>query len=108
MSRPHETYRIVPMRVNDVMFYILEIDSWGRTGVSIYGSKEEALQQVTDTENFIHDKLTETHEWVTKSLVKLQSTMLRNSFKYHIAQRLDSDRDIYFNGWGDELRSIIA
>lgn len=107
MSRPNETYRIVPLKVNDVMFYILEIDSWGRTGVSIYGTKEEALEQVTRTENYIHDKLTETHEWVTKSLVKLMATMLKGSFKYHIAQRLD-DRNIYFNGWDDELRSIVA
>lgn len=107
MSRPHETYCIASMKVNGVRFYILEIDSWGRAGVSIYGTKEEALEQVTRTENFIHDKLTETHEWITQSLVKLMTTMLRNSFKYHIAQRLD-DRNIYFNGWSDELRSIVA
>lgn len=107
MSRPHETYRIAPMEVNDVMFYILEIHSWGRAGVSIYGSKEEALEQVTRTENFIHDKLVETHKWTTQSLVMLMATMLKDSFKYHIAQRLD-DRNIYFNGWSDELRSIVA
>lgn len=107
MSRPHETYCIAPMEVNDIMFYILEIDSWGRAGVNIYGTKEEALEQVTRTENFIHDKLTETHEWITISLVMLMATMLKDSFKYHIAQRLD-DRNIYFNGWSDELRSIVA
>lgn len=107
MSRPHETYCIAPMEVNDIMFYILEIDSWGRAGVSIYGTKEEALEQVTKTENFIHDKLVETHKWTTQSLVMLMATMLKDSFKYHIAQRLD-DRNIYFNGWSDGLRSIIA
>lgn len=107
MSRPHETYCMMPMKVNDVMFYILEIDSWGRASVNIYGNKEEALEQVTKTENFIHDKLTETHKWTTQSLVMLMATMLKDSFKYHIAQRLD-ERNIYFNGWSNELRSIVA
>ena len=37
-----ETYRLMPHTVNDVTFYVLEIDSWCDVGVLIMNSKEDA------------------------------------------------------------------
>lgn len=104
MKRPNETYRLIPHKVNSIIFYILEIDSWCHTGVEIVGSKEEAEKIIARDNKYTH--LTETHTWVNPKLVKLMVTMLDNSFEYHIASRRDGT--IFFNGWSDDLRRIIA
>ena len=89
-----ETYRLVPHTVNNVTFYVLEIDSWCHTGVLIMNSKEDAEKLIKRDEKYTH--LTEADDWHCTKLVELMVTSLDNPFKHHIASRL-RDRETFFN-----------
>lgn len=89
-----ETYRLVPHTVNNVTFYILEIDSWCHACVLIMNSKEDAEKLITRDEGYTH--LTETDDWVCSKLVEMMVSELDNPFKSHIASRIN-DRRIFFN-----------
>ena len=89
-----ETYRLVPHTVNDVTFYVLEIDSWCHAGVLIMNSKEDAEKLIKRDDKYTH--LTETDKWNCTKLVKLMMTTLDSPFKNHIASRIN-DREIFFN-----------
>ena len=89
-----ETYRLMPHTVNDVTFYVLEIDSWCDVGVLIMNSKEDAEQLIAKHNKYTH--LTEADDWVCTKLVKLIIETLDNPFKNHIASRIDNRR-IFFN-----------
>ena len=89
-----ETYRLVTHTVNDVTFYVLEIDSWCDVGVLIMNSKEDAEQLIARHNKYTH--LTEADDWVCTKLVKLIIETLDNPFKNHIASRIDNRR-IFFN-----------
>ena len=89
-----ETYRLVPHTVNNVTFYVLEIDSWCDVGVLIMNSKEDAEQLIAKHNKYTH--LTEADDWVCTKLVKLIIETLDNPFKNHIASRIDNRR-IFFN-----------
>lgn len=94
VKEPSETYRIMPHTVNNVTFYILEIDSWCDVGVLIMNSKEDAEQLITRDNKYTY--LTEADNWVCTKLVELMVTMLDNPFENHIASRI-SDRETFFN-----------
>ena len=89
-----ETYRLVPHTVNNVVFYVLEIDSWCDVGVLVMNSKEDTEQLIARDNKYTH--LTEANDWVCTKLVKLMMTSLDNSFKNHIASRINNRR-IFFN-----------
>ena len=89
-----ESYRLVTHTVNDVTFYILEIDSWCDVGVLVMNSKEDAEQLIARDNKYTH--LTETNDWVCPKLVKVIIDALDNPFKNHIASRIDC-REIIFN-----------
>ena len=89
-----EIYRLVPHTVNNVTFYILEIDSWCDVGVLIMNSKEDAEKLIARNNKYTH--LTEANDWVCPQLVKVIIKTLDNPFKNHIASRIDS-REIFFN-----------
>ena len=89
-----ETYRLVPHTVNNVTFYVLEIDSWCHAGVLIMNSKEDAEKLIKRDEGYTH--LTEADDWVCTKLVKLIIDTLDNPFENHIASRIN-DREIFFN-----------
>jgi hypothetical protein len=89
-----ETYRLVPHAVNNVTFYILEIDSWCHAGVLILNSKEDAEKLIKRDNKYTH--LTEANDWVRTRLVEMMMTSLDNPFKHHIASRL-CDRRTFFN-----------
>ena len=89
-----ETYKLVPHTVNNVTFYILEIDSWCDVGVLIMSSKEDAEKLIARDNEYTH--LTEADDWVCTRLVKLIIKTLNSPFKSHIASRL-CDRKIFFN-----------
>ena len=89
-----ETYRLVPHTVNNVTFYVLEIDSWCDVGVLIMNSKEDAEQLIARDNKYTH--LTVTNDWVCPKLVKVIIEALDNPFKNHIASRIDNRR-IFFN-----------
>ena len=89
-----ETYRLVSHTVNNVTFYVLEIDSWCHAGVLIMNSKEDAEKLIKRDDKYTH--LTETDKWNCTRLVELMMTSLDNPFKHHIASRL-CDRETFFN-----------
>lgn len=89
-----ETYRLVSHTVNDVAFYILEIDSWCDVGVLVMNSKEDAEKLIARNNKYTH--LTETNDWICPKLVKVIIDALNNPFKNHIASRIDC-REIFFN-----------
>ena len=89
-----ETYRLVPHTVNNVTFYVLEIDSWCDVGVLIMNSKEDAEQLIARHNKYTH--LTEADDWVWPQFVKVIIKTLDNPFKNHIASRIDNRR-IFFN-----------
>ena len=89
-----ETYRLVSHTVNDVTFYILEIDSWCDVGVLVMNSKEDAEKLIARNNKYTH--LTEANDWVCPKLVKVIIDALHNPFKNHIASRIDG-RGIFFN-----------
>ena len=89
-----ETYRLVPHIVNNVTFYVLEIDSWCDVGVLVMNSKEDAEKLIKRDEKYTH--LTEADDWVCTKLVELMVTTLNSPFKNHIASRIN-DREIIFN-----------
>ena len=89
-----ETYKLVSHTVNDVTFYILEIDSWCDVGVLVMNSKEDAEKLIKRDEKYTH--LTEADDWHCTKLVELMVTSLDNPFKHHIASRL-CDRRTFFN-----------
>ena len=88
------TYKLVPHTVNNVTFYILEIDSWYDVGVLIMNSKEDAKKLIARDNKYTH--LTETDDWVCTELIKLIIDTLDNPFENHIASRIN-DRRIFFN-----------
>ena len=94
VKEPLETYRLVPHTVNNVTFYILEIDSWRHGCVLIMNSKEDAEKLITRDNEYTH--LTEADDWVYTGLVEMMTTELGNPFKSHIASRI-SDRETFFN-----------
>ena len=85
-----ETYRLVPHTVNDVIFYVLEIDSWCDVGVLVMNSKKDAEKLIA------RNNLTEANNWVCPKFVKVIIDALNNPFKNHIASRIDNRR-IFFN-----------
>ena len=89
-----ETYRLVSHTVNNVTFYVLEIDSWCHAGVLIMNSKEDAEKLIARDNKYTH--LTEADDWVCTKLVKLIIETLDNPWENHIASRID-DREIFFN-----------
>ena len=89
-----ETYRLVPHTVNNVTFYVLEIDSWCDVGVLIMNSKEDAEKVIARNEEYTH--LTEANDWICPNFVKVIIKTLDNPFKNHIASRIDN-REIFFN-----------
>lgn len=89
-----ETYKLVPHIVNNVTFYVLEIDSWCDVDVLVMNSKEDAEKLIARDNEYTH--LTEADDWVCTELVKLIIDSLNNPFKNHIASRL-CDREIFFN-----------
>ena len=89
-----ESYKLISHTVNDVTFYILEIDSWCDVGVLIMNSKEDAEKLIARNNKYTH--LTETNDWICPNLVKVLIEALDNPFKNHIASRIDS-REIFFN-----------
>ena len=89
-----ETYRLVSHTVNDVTFYILEIDSWCDVGVLVMNNKEDAEKLIARNEEYTH--LTEANDWVCPKLVKMMVTTLNSPFKNHIASRL-YDKRTFFN-----------
>ena len=89
-----ETYKLVLHTVNDVPFYILEIDSWCDVGVLVMNSKEDAEKLIARDNKYTH--LTEANDWVCPQLVKVIMEALDNPFKNHIASRIN-DRRIFFN-----------
>lgn len=89
-----ETYRLVTHTVNNMTFYVLEIDSWCDVGVLVMNSKEDAEQLIARDNKYTH--LTEADDWVCPKLVKVIIEALDSPFKNHIASRIDSRR-IFFN-----------
>ena len=89
-----EPYRLVPHTVNNVTFYVLEIDSWCDVGVLIMNSKEDAEKVIARNEEYTH--LTEANDWICPNFVKVIIKTLDNPFKNHIASRIDN-REIFFN-----------
>ena len=89
-----ETYKLVPHTVNDVTFYILEIDSWCDVGVLVMNSKEDAEKLIARNEEYTH--LTEANDWICPNFVKVIIKTLDNPFKNHIASRINN-REIFFN-----------
>ena len=89
-----ETYKIAPHTVNNVTFYVLEIDSWCDVGVLVLNSKEDAEQLIKRDNKYTH--LTEADDWVCPKFVKVIMTSLDNPFKNHIASRINNRR-IFFN-----------
>lgn len=89
-----ETYKLVSHTVNDVTFYILEIDSWCDVGVLVMNSKEDAEKLIARNEEYTH--LTEANDWICPKFVKVIIEALDNPFKNHIASRIDC-REIIFN-----------
>lgn len=89
-----ESYKLISHTVNDVTFYVLEIDSWCHAGVLIMNSKEDAEKLIKRDNKYTH--LTEADDWVCTKLVKLIIETLDNSFENHIASCID-DRRIFFN-----------
>ena len=89
-----ETYRLVPHTVNNVTFYVLEIDSWCHAGVLVMNSKEDAEKLIARDNKYTH--LTEADDWICTKLVERIIKTLDHSFENHIASRID-DRKIFFN-----------
>lgn len=89
-----EAYRLMPYTVNDVTFYILEIDSWCDVGVLVMNSKEDAEKLIARDNKYTH--LTEVDDWVRTELVKVIIETLDSPFENHIASHL-CDRKIFFN-----------
>ena len=89
-----ETYRLVSHTVNNVTFYILEIDSWCDVGILVMNSKEDAKKLIARDNKYTH--LIETDKWNCTKLAKLIIKTLNNPFENHIASRL-CDRKIFFN-----------
>ena len=89
-----ETYRLVTHTVNDVTFYVLEIDSWCDVGVLIMNSKEDAEKLIARDNKYTH--LTRVDDWICPKFVKVIIEALDNPFKNHIASRIDS-KEIFFN-----------
>ena len=89
-----ETYKLVPHEVDDVTFYVLEINSWCHAGVLIMNSKEDAEKLIKRDEKYTH--LTEVDDWVCTKLVELIIETLDSPFENHIASRIDNRR-IFFN-----------
>ena len=89
-----ETYKFVPHEVDDVTFYVLEINSWCHAGVLIMNSKEDAEKLIARDNKYTH--LTEADDWVCTKLVELIIEALDNPFENHIASRIDNRR-IFFN-----------
>ena len=89
-----ETYRLVSHTVNNVTFYILEIDSWCHAGVLIMNSKEDAEKLIARDNKYTH--LIEADDWVCTKLVKRIIETLDNPWENHIASRIDNRR-IFFN-----------
>ena len=87
-----ETYRLVPHTVNNVTFYVLEIDSWCDGGVLVMNSKEDAEKVIARNEEYTH--LTEANDWICPNFVKVIIKTLDNPFKNHIASRIDN-REIF-------------
>ena len=94
VKEPLETYRLVSHTVNNVTFYILEIDSWCHGCVLIMSSKEDAEKLIARDNEYTH--LTEADDWVCSKLVEMMTTELDNPFKSHIASRIN-DRKTFFN-----------
>lgn len=89
-----EIYKLVPHTVNDVTFYILEIDSWCHVGVFVMNSKEDTEKLIARDNEYTH--LTEADDWVCTKLVKLIIKTLNNPFENHIVSRIN-DKRIFFN-----------
>ena len=89
-----ESYKLISHTVNDVTFYILEIDSWCDVGVLVMNSKEDAEKVIARNNKYTH--LTEANDWVCPQLVKVIIKTLDNPFENHIASRIDC-REIFFN-----------
>ena len=81
-----ETYKLVPHTVNNVTFYILEIDSWRDAGILVMSSKEDAEKLITRDNKYTH--LTEADDWVCTELAEAIINTLSNPFESHIASRL--------------------
>lgn len=94
VKEPLETYRLVPHIVNNVTFYILEIDSWCHVCVLIMNSKEDAEKLIARDNEYTH--LTEADDWVCSKLVEMMTTELDSPFKSHIASCI-SDKTTFFN-----------
>ena len=82
-----ETYKLVPHTVNDVTFYVLEIDSWCDVGVFVMNSKEDVEKLIARDNKYTH--LTEADGWVCTKLVKLIIDSLDNPFEKIFFNMLD-------------------